>query len=291
MSLRNVKQGMTGPEVRAIQEALNEYYRQCIIAEDGIFGPETDKLVHRFQKEKHLVSDGIVGPKTRASLFPLAVVTVRAFGMRLRPPSLLVRDPNGDPPSLAPLTLPSLTLPTVGYTPLKFPGLGLPLTSPVLGPPPALLGFPIPIHHFEIQPGSTISLGKPVDVAFSLTLSGVVMIGPEDGRHQEFSTGLIMSTPGLFQGGDWTVGWFAQFTHVEQLSRVGNFSWQPNAQVVAGHGALPFYSVTASPANVQFDVNDSISVSIGGPSVSATLSPGGGTLGWGLASFGIIGKF
>src|ERR1700687_687499 len=119
----------------------------------------------------------------------------------------------------------------------------MPISSPLLAPPPILPGLSIPVHHFEIQPGSSVSLGKRVDVSFSLTLSGVVMLGPEEGRHQEFSSGIVTSTPGLFDGGDWTVGWFAQLTHVEQLGRSGNFSWQPNAQAVIGNATRPFLSL------------------------------------------------
>jgi hypothetical protein len=258
-------------------------------------------MVRRFQGRNNLDVDGIVGPITRNAIFPLAVVTIRAFGWRLlnRPlfspppsnrfgltPGLLGSNPVGAGPLLTPPQPPSIS----GYQPLAYPLLPLPIQSPILSPAP-LLPITIPVHHFEISPGSSISLGRPVDVNFTLTLSAIVMIGPEDGNHQEFSTGIAASTPGVFSGGDWTVGWFAQFTHVQQLGRSGNWSWQPNAQAVVGNGTGPFLSLTGSPAVVQWDLNQRLSLSFGGPGVTALFAPGGAMLSWGLGSFGVVGKF
>jgi hypothetical protein len=306
--LRNLSLGTNGPDVLAVQQGLNLRKRpqDPALREDGVFGPKTDAAVRRFQQRNRLVTDGVVGPKTRAALFPLAVVTVRAIGMRLRMPSLLSRPslrPNLMPgtltlgpvlqpaPNPGPSALPPLVPSITGFQPVAYPRLGMPIVSPLLAPPPLLAPLTLPIHHFEVQPATSVSLGKPVDVSFSLTLSGVVMIGPEERRHQEFSSGIVTSTPGVFEGGDWTVAWFAQLTHVEQLGRSGVFSWQPNAQVAFGHGMRPFLSVSASPANVQFDAAKSLSLSFGGPGVTATFFPDGATLSWGLASFGIVGKF
>jgi len=304
--LRTLSVGSRGPDVLAVQQALN-YRKQPKdpkVDEIGVFGPATDSAVRRFQERNRLTPDGLVGPMTRAALFPLGVVTVRAVGMQLRMPSFPIPRPGGpnllpgkltlNPPSQpglgpGPLTLPSLG-PSFGFEPVAYPRLMQPLTSPLLAPP-QVPGLSLPVHHLEIQPGSSVSLGRRVDLAFSLTLSGVVMIGPEKRRHQEFSTGLISSTPGAFEGGDWTVGWFAQFTHVEQLGRFSNFSWQPNAQTVVGHGAQPFFSASVSPAVVQFDANDSLSFSLGGPNVSATVDLRGSNVSLGLMSFGVVGKF
>jgi len=285
---------MTGPDVRAVQEGLNlrRFSQDTPLVTDGVFGPKTQAAVQRFQQRNHLIADGAVGPRTRNALFPLAVVSVRALGMRLRMPTFGggVRQSNPLGGLGAP-TLPVLTPMPGLFQPVSYPRLIQPLQSPILPPPPPVPGLGLPFHHLELQPASSLSLGRPVDVSFSLQLSAIVMIGPEDGRHQEFSTGVITSTPGVFSGGDWTVAWFAQLTHVEQLNRAGNFSWQPNAQVSVGHGASPFLSVTAAPANVQFDVNKTLSLSFGGPSVTATFAPEGASLSWGLASFGVVGKF
>jgi hypothetical protein len=298
--MRSLSVGSTGPDVRALQQGLN-LRRQppdTALVEDGVFGPKTQTAVRRFQERNGLAADGVVGPRTRNAIFPLAVVSLRALGMRLRLPPLSLGSGRqnlsgglGAAPAPSPFMLPPLAPALGGFQPISYPRLLQPLQSPLLPPPPSLPGIQIPVHHLELQPGTSVSLGTPVDVSFSLQLSAVVMLGPENGRHQEFSSGIITSTPGVFSGGDWTVAWFAQLTHVEQLNRAGNFSWQPNAQIAAGHGDRPFLSLTAAPANVQFDVNETISLSFGGPSVTATFAPAGASLSWGLASFGVVGKF
>ena len=38
------------------------------IPADGVFGPQTERAVRRFQRSKGLLVDGIVGPQTRAAL-------------------------------------------------------------------------------------------------------------------------------------------------------------------------------------------------------------------------------
>jgi Transglycosylase-like domain/Putative peptidoglycan binding domain len=56
-----VKRGDRGPAVRMIQEQLG-------IGADGVFGPQTERAVKRFQRRHDLVPDGIVGPLTRGAL-------------------------------------------------------------------------------------------------------------------------------------------------------------------------------------------------------------------------------
>lgn len=60
--------GSTGDEVKQIQAAL-AFAGYLQTAPDGIYGPKTKEAVQRFQSDKGLVIDGIVGPNTWAALF------------------------------------------------------------------------------------------------------------------------------------------------------------------------------------------------------------------------------
>jgi len=60
---RNMKKGDNGTDVSEVQKMLKKlkYYRSKV---DGNFGPYTEKAVMRFQADKGLQVDGIVGPQT-----------------------------------------------------------------------------------------------------------------------------------------------------------------------------------------------------------------------------------
>jgi hypothetical protein len=58
---------MTGADVRAVQNALNQH-NHAGLATDGCYGPETSAAVLNWQRREHLQADGIVGPQTRTSL-------------------------------------------------------------------------------------------------------------------------------------------------------------------------------------------------------------------------------
>lgn len=58
---------MHGEDVRALQHALRERGFADIEA-DGVFGPRTTQAVRTFQERNGMVSDGLVGPATRAAL-------------------------------------------------------------------------------------------------------------------------------------------------------------------------------------------------------------------------------
>jgi len=63
---RNLKRGITGPDVRELQETLNaQGYRLPLT---GFFGRQTDEAVRKFQAVRGLVPDGIVGYRTRRAL-------------------------------------------------------------------------------------------------------------------------------------------------------------------------------------------------------------------------------
>lgn len=65
---RLLARGSQGEDVRALQHAINEAAQACVLDEDGLYGPETEKAVRAFQAEHGCKVDGIVGPETRAAL-------------------------------------------------------------------------------------------------------------------------------------------------------------------------------------------------------------------------------
>lgn len=64
---RPLHQGTYGNDVRILQGRLNE--RGKAVTVDGIFGHQTIVVVRQFQQEKHLLPDGIVGPRTWSALW------------------------------------------------------------------------------------------------------------------------------------------------------------------------------------------------------------------------------
>ena len=62
--MRNLSMGTNGPDVRALQEGLNQRNDGIAppIKVDGAFGPETDKAIREYQARQQLKVDGIVGP-------------------------------------------------------------------------------------------------------------------------------------------------------------------------------------------------------------------------------------
>ncbi len=80
---RMIRRGSVGPDVAALQDALNREGAEPALAADGIFGRRTDAAVRRFQASRGLAPDGIVGPLTwRALGFapPVATGSTTAAG-------------------------------------------------------------------------------------------------------------------------------------------------------------------------------------------------------------------
>ncbi len=66
-----VRRGSRGPTVSAVQARLRE--RGWSVTVDGVFGDQTDDRVRKFQAEKGLRVDGIVGPDTWHALWTAPV--------------------------------------------------------------------------------------------------------------------------------------------------------------------------------------------------------------------------
>lgn len=66
-----LRKGDRGPDIRTLQEKLNELgYKAGIV--DGSFGPTTELAVRSFQRATNIVSDGIAGPQTFAKIEALS---------------------------------------------------------------------------------------------------------------------------------------------------------------------------------------------------------------------------
>lgn len=200
------------------------------------------------------------------------------------------------------IQLPTFGPPVVSYKPQKFPQLRLPLlTPPISLPPPPALPPPAPIpppgvpqilptptpgaslqtHHFELAPSGQATVSKGAQFAFTLAMQAVVMMGEEDKAHQEFTSGVQVGTPSLPDGGDWTVGWFAQFTDVDRIGAGGRFHfWQPYAQIGVQKSPGSFRpQVTGAvfPLNLTLDVGKTVGINVAG-GLALTYDPSTGGL-------------
>lgn len=92
-----LREGMTGQDVRALQDALNFHIRRGErLSVDGIFGPKTDARAREFQRANKLAVDGLVGPRTQAELYEVTTLSVPLVfypNLRLKLP------PFGRPPA------------------------------------------------------------------------------------------------------------------------------------------------------------------------------------------------
>src|SRR5271157_963787 len=183
MPIRDLAMGMSGPDVKAIQDALNVQpgLKSRRLDDNGVFGPKTDAKVREFQALKHLKVDVTVG------------------GVKQPRPSFH-RPPGDRYPGVMPgkLTPPSLDKPVDldgvkrhvekpmaihdGAT-VKIPGVHQPLFARHL--PDHILGFDF--DHMELAPGGQVTLPElfslnphlsPRQDAFSLTLQSIYQRGP-----------------------------------------------------------------------------------------------------------------
>jgi hypothetical protein len=288
MAIRSLNMGANGPDVKALQEALNAWGADPSLDTDGSFGSKTDTAVRKFQEANGLKVDGTVGRDTRAALFPIGVATVTIYGMRLKMP---------DPPTFRggspPLTLPPLNLSPPPrqkilsyltrplYEPTCFPGLttwlpapkvsdwNLPVPSAPGSPPAQPFGFSF--DHVELQPGgqSTFPFNGARQNLFVLTMQNVYRRGPDNGAHQEADLGVQMGAPVSNPNGPWTVNPFVQLTDVDRFGSLGAFHyWQPYAQAGFQFMGLgnPQPSLTGNlfPVNLGLDIGDVLTVNLAG---------------------------
>jgi hypothetical protein len=284
MGVRDLKRGMNGEDVRAVQKGLNTWGAKPALDPDGKFGPKTDTAVRQFQDAHQLKHDGIVGDKTRRALFPVGVVTATIMGVRLRAPRVpSFRDFNrrSTSPLLGPgpyLTLDPDLLQSLGYGPVRFPTLTPTLHAPVvpeLTPQPAPRAQPSQVRwvydHLELQPGaqSTFSIGAPRQDMFILTAQFVYRRGPDDGAHLEFDGGVQVGVPMSGLNDPWTFNPYVQITDVDRFGHLGAFHWwQPYAQagfqVVGADNLRPSLTASLFPINLGLDLGESLTLNLGG---------------------------
>ena len=79
--LRQLRKGMSGDDIKALQEYLKSIpgiYPEGFVT--GYFGSLTEQAVKRFQRKHGIEDVGEVGPKTRAKLNPLLEMWVQSGG-------------------------------------------------------------------------------------------------------------------------------------------------------------------------------------------------------------------
>jgi peptidoglycan hydrolase-like protein with peptidoglycan-binding domain len=90
-----IRRGDSGPAVRRAQNRLNmRGYEPGAL--DGLFGNRTHRAVRRYQSDRNLTVDGIVGPRTWARLDP-PTIQRGASGDPVRLLQRLLRDFGYDP--------------------------------------------------------------------------------------------------------------------------------------------------------------------------------------------------
>jgi peptidoglycan hydrolase-like protein with peptidoglycan-binding domain len=301
MPIRDLEWGMSGPDVKAIQDALNVQpgLKSPRLDANGVFGPKTDAKVREFQALKHLKVDGKVGKDTRLALFPVGVATVTIVGIK-RPQPSFHRPPGDRYPGVMPgkLTPPSLdksvdlngvkrqvenTAATHEGAIVKIPGVSQPLFARLL--PDQILGFDF--DHMELVPGAQTTLTglnqlSPRQDAFSITLQSIYQRGPDDGPNKTLTLGSMLTKPVTWFGGDrgpLTLSPFIQLTDVDRFWHFRHWHLsQPYAQVGAQFNLSPLPggplwhlrsrfdpALTGAlfPVNIGYDVNDDITFQFG----------------------------
>ncbi len=138
-------------------------------------------------------------------------------------------------------------------------------------------------------------LPNPSQTSFTLGLQAVAMIGDDNAAHQEFAMGVQMGSPNVDGSGSWSFTWYAQITDVDRFGHLGFFHWwQPYAQLGLQNTTSSFSPVLTGslfPVNLGFDINESMSVNIGG-GLALTFDPQTGAVQAGIqGTAGLVLKF
>ena len=187
---RNLSVGMSGMDVKAIQQALNIWMpdRKPLV-DDGKFGPLTKAAVIAFQSRRNLTRDGIVGPFTLTALYPVAPyygfsVVARGVGPSAAAPQSAVT-------SLRPAAPGSLVLERIPGIPVPVPVPQAPANTlanvPGLPPQPRRVAQPSPpspggvkFQSTQYQFGTTatwpLDFSKPGVVAVQVAVKGLFLL-------------------------------------------------------------------------------------------------------------------
>ena len=321
MGLRMLRRGMEGPDVRAVQIGLNKVNGgdQDDLEPDGVFGGLTDSAVRRFQEDKRLDVDGIVGPSTRSAFFPLVAVSVNVVGLRTQSDSAPSRLQQRIQDAFSPgrLTL-------GGMTPANSSGLSLTL-PPLFAMPRTLSDEMVSYNGLPdmVPTPRTVASGRgrievdwqqiaqtqrqftglfrnPQD-SFAIGIQSVFKRNNDDG-HIEIATGCLLQSPiGISGpgGNDFTIACFANATWVDPLGALGRFHlWSPYFQEqFQGNPTGPANvtnQISLFPINMNVDLNDDgLQLNVnGGAAWNLQFTPNGLVSTWGPSvGLGLIGKF
>jgi hypothetical protein len=163
--------------------------------------------------------------------------------------------------------------------------------------PPA--GPQLKLDSFQLNPGGQFSfanLGQSPQASFSLGLQSVFKRGEDDGR-LELALGVQVGSPLFLKASDgsfWTFSWFANFTWVDPLGKLGLFHlWSPFATVGGqGDGSQVSLGAGVFPINLSVDIiPDRLNISVNS-GVAGTFGLRDTAFKWGAqTSFGVGGTF
>ena len=188
--------GVRGPEVKAVQEALNLHPLGLKpLDPDGDFGSHTKAAVQAFQRRKHLDPDGVVGPLTLAALFPYGAYRLTVVVQQTGP----VAAPQSQ--SVVAASAPERPV-TVG----PFPGLEHPLPMPLVPPvsvqtlPPSVLQqqvVPAPGPVGQAAPAASQTVSQTVQIKGGVQVSVPLNQSPAPKTPSPTTTTLVIDWTGL----------------------------------------------------------------------------------------------